>query len=124
MVRHIDVEATKQLIRQGEAVVIDALPADSFNLRHLPSAVNLTPDDEYFEKKASELIPDKSTTVVTYCSDEECPESGKVAAGLEELGYQDVREFDGGLRGWRKAGYDWVRPEGGPKPKRIQAEST
>lgn len=124
MVQHVDVEETKKLIRSGDAVVIDALPAESYGLRHLPSAVNLTPDDDSFDEKASELIPDKSTTVVTYCSDPECPESGQVAERLEELGYEDVREFDGGLRGWRKAGYDWVRPEQGREPERIQADSS
>ncbi len=124
MVQHIGVEETKKLIRSAEAVIIDALPADSFDLRHLPSAVNLTPDDESFEEKASELIPDKATTVVTYCSDEDCPASGKVADRLASLGYEDVREFDGGLRGWRKAGYDWVRPDDGNKPKQVRAESS
>lgn len=124
MVQHIDVEETKQLIRRDEAVIIDALPADSYDLRHLPSAVNLTPDDDAFEDKAADLIPDKQTTVVTYCSDEQCPYSTKVAEQLEELGYEDVREFDGGLRGWRNAGYEWVRPERDSEPKRIRADSS
>lgn len=123
MVQHINAKETKQLIRADEAVVIDALPPDSYNKRHLPSAVNLTPDDDSFDEKASELVPDKSTTVVTYCSDPECPYSGQVAERLEELGYEDVREFDGGLRDWRKAGYEWVRPEDESEPQQIQADT-
>lgn len=122
MVKNIDAEETKQLIESGEAVIIDALPAESYDQRHLPSAVNLTPDDEEFASKATDMIPDKSSTVVTYCSDPECPYSGQVAEQLEELGYEDVREFPGGLRGWRQAGYEWVRPEGGEK-RQVQAEA-
>jgi rhodanese-related sulfurtransferase len=90
------------LIATGDVVVIDALPAAYYDQIHLPGALNLVEDD--VEQLAPALLPDKGATIVTYCSNESCGNSGAVAARLERLGYTDVRKYRDGVQDWVAAG--------------------
>lgn len=90
-----------------QVILVDALGPQSFAEKHLPHSVSIPEHDPRFLEKAHQKIPDKSTPVVTYCADVDCPASEKAAHRLEEDGYRDVREFRGGLEGWEKAGYEF-----------------
>jgi rhodanese-related sulfurtransferase len=90
------------LIATEDVVVIDALPAAYYDQIHLPGALNLVEDD--VEQLAPALLPDKGATIVTYCSNESCGNSGAVAARLERLGYTDVRKYRDGVQDWVAAG--------------------
>ncbi|RMI32278.1 rhodanese-like domain-containing protein [Nocardia stercoris] len=91
-----------QLIETGSVTVIDALGAEYYDRAHLPGAVNLVVAD--VETAAPRLLPDKSATIVTYCSDTTCGNSQQVATKLEALGYTDVRKYREGIRDWAEAG--------------------
>jgi rhodanese-related sulfurtransferase len=69
---------------------------------HLPGAVNVPPD--LTAQLAPLLLPDKTATVVTYCSDETCMNSSVLARRLRELGYTDVVRYPGGKQDWICAG--------------------
>ncbi|MFZ2998309.1 rhodanese-like domain-containing protein [Sphingobium sp.] len=60
------------------------------------------------DEEARWRIPRLETPIVVY--DDGAKEDGglarKAAVRLEALGYTDVRELDGGLSGWREAGYE------------------
>jgi rhodanese-related sulfurtransferase len=124
MVRTVTADEAQRMLASGHAVAVDALPAQSHALRRLPGAVNLDPNDADFDAKARKLVPDTKTTLITYCSDKDCPASGRAAARLHGLGYEDVREFPGGLRGWRQAGFDWERPPDAPPPRKVRADTS
>ena len=89
--------------QDGDVVLIEALPMEYWKKAHLPGAINI-PVDEAFEEKVRQAVPDKSTTVITYCANAECPASRKAAERLEALGYEDVYDYVEGKADWQEAG--------------------
>jgi rhodanese-related sulfurtransferase len=89
-------------IEAHAAVVIEALTVADYEAGHIPGAVHLAMDE--VEAKASALIPDKQTPVVTYCANTTCQNSARVAEALERLGYERVYEYVEGKADWKAAG--------------------
>jgi rhodanese-related sulfurtransferase len=89
-------------IADGEVTVVDALPASYFEQLHLPGAVNLHVEEAI--ARAASVLPDKHAAIVTYCSNEACPNSESVARVLTRLGYTDVRKYREGIQDWVAAG--------------------
>ena len=89
-------------IANGEVTVVDALPASYFEQLHLPGAVNLYVEEA--AERAAAVLPDKGAAIVTYCSNESCPNSEGVARTLTRLGYTDVRKYREGIQDWVEAG--------------------
>lgn len=54
--------------------------------------------------QAEILLPDKTAAIVTYCSNAACPNSGRVATLLTNLGYTNVRKYSEGIQDWVEAG--------------------
>jgi rhodanese-related sulfurtransferase len=100
--RTIAREELQQAIADGSVVVLEALPQAYFDAEHLPGAKNLPLDE--LDVLAPDLIPDLTTPVVTYCTGLSCPNSGRAAARLRELGYTNVRAYEAGKEDWRGAG--------------------
>ncbi len=89
-------------IANGEVTVVDALPASYFEQQHLPGAVNLYVEEA--ADRAAEVLSDKNAAIVTYCSNESCPNSEGVARTLTRLGYTNVRKYREGIQDWVEAG--------------------
>ena len=98
----IDRTELQALLAAGTATLVDALPQSYYGQQHLPGAVNLVADD--VDTRAATLLPDRSATIVTYCSNPACGNSKDVARRLERLGYDDVRTYPGGIQDWVEAG--------------------
>lgn len=113
----VDVGRMEELQDQDETVVIDVLPEESFDNRHIPGAINIPVAAPDFEERVEDAVPERSTPVVVYCADEECQASPRAARHLEEMGYERVYEFSGGLKAWRKAGHELTG-----QPKRVLAD--
>ncbi|GAA2315728.1 rhodanese-like domain-containing protein [Nonomuraea roseoviolacea subsp. roseoviolacea] len=92
----------KAALDAGAVTVVDALGGEYHAKQHLPGAVPLTPAD--VDAQASALLPDRGAAIVTYCSNEACPNSGQVADRLTALGYTDVRKYKEGIQDWVEAG--------------------
>lgn len=90
-------------IAEGSLVLVDALPESYYAQQHLPGALNLVTAE--VETRAPALLPDKTAAIVTYCSNRACPNSGQVAAKLEQMGYTDVRKYAEGIQDWTEAGH-------------------
>jgi rhodanese-related sulfurtransferase len=86
----------------ADFVLVDALSPLSYAMGHLPGAINIAPD--WIDERARHRIPGHDTEVVVYCADPGCDSSVKVAARLVELGYRNVRHYEGGKRDWEAAG--------------------
>ena len=86
----------------GAVTVIDALGGEYYVKQHLPGAIALIPAD--VDIRASDLLPDREAAIVTYCSNEGCPNSGQVADRLTALGYSNVRKYREGIQDWVGAG--------------------
>jgi rhodanese-related sulfurtransferase len=85
----------------ADFVLVDALSPLSYAMGHLPGAINISPD--WIDDRARRRIPDLDTEVIVYCADPGCDSSHKVAHRLIELGYRNVRHYEGGKRDWESA---------------------
>ena len=88
----------RDAIDRGEVTVVDALPASYYDQQQLPGDVNLFVDEA--RERATEVLPDTGAAIVTYCSNEACPNSEGVARVLTSLGYTDVRKYRQGIQDW------------------------
>jgi rhodanese-related sulfurtransferase len=98
----IDRAELQTLVAAGTVTLVDALPQSYYDQQHLPGAINLLDSD--VDNRAATLLPDRSATIVTYCSNPACGNSKAVARRLEKLGYADVRAYPGGIQDWLEAG--------------------
>lgn len=83
--------------------IVEALGPMYFEDAHLPGAKNL-PHDRV-DELAPILLPDKTATIVVYCSNTACQNSVVASRRLVELGYENVLEYVEGKQDWIEAGY-------------------
>jgi rhodanese-related sulfurtransferase len=83
-------------------VLINTLPQEAHEAKHIPGSVNVPTDDI---EEVERLVPNKDEPIVVYCANADCDASPTAAQALEELGYTDVIDFEDGYAGWRQAGY-------------------
>jgi rhodanese-related sulfurtransferase len=94
----------KAMLRDGsELALLDLREEGVFDRGHLLHAVPLPLSR--LELVAERLVPRKSTRIVL-CDDDGGELVRRGAERLARLGYSDVRALDGGLAGWRVAGYE------------------
>jgi rhodanese-related sulfurtransferase len=55
----------------------------------------------------------RDAEIITYCGGPKCPQSMLAAQKLVELGYTNVKAYEGGLEEWKAAGHEVVRLEQG-----------
>jgi rhodanese-related sulfurtransferase len=87
--------------KRGEYLLGDARPARKFPGGHIPSAVSTFPNDKEAFLKA--LPEDKSRLLVFYCGGPTCPFTGKAVKAAMEAGYTNIKGFQEGIPGWKKA---------------------
>lgn len=97
----IDVHTTVKHLQEG-AVLIDVLPEIEYQRQHIPGAVNIPVDRDDFETRVAREVPDKSTPVIVYCTDEDCQASPRAAKRLEQMGYGRVMDLKLGIEGWKR----------------------
>ena len=102
MTELISREELKSAIDSGTVTVVDALGGMYYEQQHLPTALPLVEAD--VAAQASSLLPDKAAAIVTYCSNESCPNSQNVANKLTAAGYTNVRKYREGIQDWAAAG--------------------
>ncbi|GAA1990064.1 rhodanese-like domain-containing protein [Kitasatospora viridis] len=102
-------EEVRKRIENG-ATVLEALPAQYFEDKHLPGAHCFPLDD--VDRLAGTLLTDKDADIIVYCSDSTCPNSGIAADRLVELGYTNVHKYEDGKKDWVEAG---LPTESGPR---------
>ena len=83
-------------------MLIEALPAEQYEAEHLRGAINLPGDLD--PQTAARLAPEPTALVVTYCSGGVCRRSKTAARAFEQLGYTNVRVYEGGKADWLEAG--------------------
>ena len=91
--------------QQGQALFIDARPADEFNELHVPKSLNIPPDvaEAGLAEPVAGLAKDRE--IVVYCGQVSCDLALKVAEKLQAMGFTRVTAYIGGFRAWDEAGY-------------------
>ncbi len=83
-------------------VILDVRTAEEFAEGHLEGAVMVDFYADDFKAQLEELDP--TVPYLLYCQSGN--RSGQAAAMMEDLGYGDVADIDGGILAWSAAGLD------------------
>jgi rhodanese-related sulfurtransferase len=83
-------------------VLFEALPVPYWTEGHLPSAIALPPEE--LTPRLAALALDRAKPIVVYCASATCANSHQVATKMSQLGYADVRVYEGGKADWVEAG--------------------
>ena len=92
-------EFSKKLDQTKDAQLVDVRTPGEFRNGHLKSAMNIDWNADDFTEKAKAL--DKDKPVFVYCMSG--PRSTAAAAKLQEIGFKNVYEMQGGMMKWRNA---------------------
>jgi len=104
-VSSISPSAAMRDYRQGETLIVDAMPKNFYRKRHIKGAVNMPMalfDIVYLMNFPEE---DKAKKIVVYGNTISRPYDLEIASKLVLRGYSDVKLMDGGLRAWEANGY-------------------
>ncbi len=93
-------------VAQGRCVVVDVREDHEWNVDHIPGAVHI--GKGVIERDIETKVPDKATELLLYCGGGF--RSILAAKNLMAMGYINVISVDGGIRGWRDAHYETVKP--------------
>lgn len=101
-------ELKNALESEQPPVLINVLPREAHEARHIPGSINIPTDDI---EQVETVVPNKDDAIVVYCANADCDASPTAAQLLEERGYTNVADFEDGYAGWRQAGYPLVGAE-------------
>lgn len=102
----IDAQELKRKIDANEDFVfLNVLSREYFDKEHIPGSDNIPYDSEDFVQKVEERAGGKETEIVVYCANTECTASPKAAEKLEDAGFTNVIDFEGGMEEWKDAEY-------------------
>jgi len=103
----IDVKATlkKKLDAGEDFTLVNVLSPEQFDKKHIPGSINIPLGAGDFGQKFKEKVPKKDHEVVVYCASMECESSPTAARRLEEMGYTNVVDYEGGMKNWIKKGF-------------------
>jgi rhodanese-related sulfurtransferase len=109
-IRECTVADVKARMDRGESFqLIDVREESEYAAGRIPGARHI--GRGVLERDVETLIPDPDADLVLYCGGGY--RSALATANLQKMGYRRVVSMDGGIRGWRQAGY----PEDiGPAP--------
>jgi len=101
-------ECTVEDVKGGRvppgSVIIDVREESEFAGGHVPGAIHLSKG--IIERDIETQFPNKTAPLVLYCGGGF--RSALAADSLQRMGYTNVLSMDGGMRGWREAGYTEV----------------
>ena len=104
------VQEVKARMDRGEPItLIDVREDSEFAVDHLPGAIHM--GKGVIERDIESKYPDTNTELVLYCGGGY--RSALAAEALARMGYQRIISMDGGIRGWREAGYPLTPGPGG-----------
>jgi rhodanese-related sulfurtransferase len=95
----------RALLLREEIALLDVRHEAAFATGHPLFAANMAAGR--IELEAATRLPRKKVPIVVYDAGEGLV--AQAAERLRALGYADVRQLDGGLQGWRTAGYELFR---------------
>lgn len=82
-----------------ELIVIDSRGGRYFDGIVIKGAINL-PVTDVTAKSLAKVIATKSTPVVFYCANKDCPASSLAAYKAKEHGYTKLYKYEGGIEEW------------------------
>lgn len=84
----------------NDILVINVLTPDSFHNTHISGSINVPLDDEDFTEEVEKIAGGKERMIVVHCASRECDASAKAARKLEDAGFTNIYDFEGGISEW------------------------
>lgn len=81
-------------------VLINVLPRDEFLKQHIRTSVNIPVTEDNFTELVEKVAGSKDRKIVVYCASFDCDASPKAAKMLEEAGFTQVFDYEGGAKDW------------------------
>jgi len=95
----LDQEAPKNNDPSDGYALVNVLSRDAFEDEHIPQSINIPKGrEDEFEKRYA-----KDKEIIVYCASPDCDASPKVAEELVQRGFENVRDFEGGMSEWKSA---------------------
>jgi len=99
----IDTNGLATLISSGiPLVIIDARSGQWDDGKRISRAKALS--YEATATETAEVIPNKQSLIVVYCSNVQCSASNKLAKHLTDLGYSNILKYEEGIQDWISSG--------------------
>ena len=86
--------------RHEDFVLINVLPRDAFEKKHIRTSINIPVESNDFEKRVEAVAGGKDRKIVVYCANFDCDASPKAARKLEAAGFSQVYDYEGGTEDW------------------------
>lgn len=83
-------------------VLINVLPRDAFNREHIRTSINVPVEEPSFLEQVEAVAGGKDRKLVVYCANFDCDASPKAAKKLEDAGFTQVYDYEGGTEDWFK----------------------
>ncbi len=99
----VDFPIVHNIWKQKQAIFVDTRSSAHFRRGHIPGAINVPINRIVIHLK--DLPTDKGTPLITYCGSITCPNAYQLMNVLLGHGYQNVRFFPRGVRGWQALGH-------------------
>ncbi len=85
-----------------EVIILDSREKNEFDVSHIPSAIYVG-YNEFSIEGISEMIPDKNTAIVVYCT--LGIRSETISSKLLKAGYTNIKNLYGGICEWKNTNY-------------------
>lgn len=92
--------------KKSSFMLIDTRTKEEYEEAHIIGAVNIS--EKVFENIAPELIRDKNTLLIMYCSGVKCGKSKRTAKIAKKIGYNNIAIYDEGFPVWEERGFKIV----------------
>ncbi len=96
-----DVRAARE---SGRQLILDVLPPEHFEARHIPGALNACVYEVAFLDRMAAIVPDKSAPIIIYGAGEGSLDAVTAAGKLHRAGYSNLAVLHGGLPAWKAEG--------------------
>lgn len=93
----VSVDEFKKLMEKDDIQLIDVRTPEEYSIGIIGDAQNINIYDDNFEAELKKL--DASKTTLVYCA--KGGRSTKAAAKMQELGFKEVYDLDGGYSAWK-----------------------
>lgn len=101
-VKSIDVNLASDYISTNKYILVDVRQAGEYSAGHIKGAVNIDYYNDSFTKLFEKQFPDKNKSYIIYCRSG--ARSMYAAEMLQQLGYKNVINMQGGILSWQSAG--------------------
>src|SRR5689334_1713907 len=115
-IEEVDAERARDLIENGNPIIVDVREQNEWDEGHIPGAVHVPRG--HLESRIERVAPDTSRQVLLYCSTGN--RSAFAAKTLEEMGYEEVTSLAAGFTDWKRNGFEVELQSGLDAPRRAR----